>query len=102
MYWNKMIPELSVTNLDKSLTFYKTAGFVVEYDRPENNFPIWIWFTKRRLSSTSVSEAILSKSVLSRIETPEFKCLTDASTSKGEDEASRKSLCIVTIAPDEL
>lgn len=38
MYWNKMIPELSVTNLDKSLTFYKTAGFVVEYDRPENNF----------------------------------------------------------------
>lgn len=38
MYWNKMIPELSVTNLDKSLAFYKTAGFVVEYDRPENNF----------------------------------------------------------------
>lgn len=38
MYWNKMIPELSVTNLDKSLTFYNTAGFVVEYDRPENNF----------------------------------------------------------------
>lgn len=38
MYWNKMIPELSVTNLDKSLNFYKTAGFIVEYDRPENNF----------------------------------------------------------------
>jgi len=38
MYWNKMIPELSVTNLDKSLAFYKTAGFVVEYDRPEDNF----------------------------------------------------------------
>lgn len=33
-----MIPELSVTNLDKSLAFYKTAGFVVEYDRPEDNF----------------------------------------------------------------
>lgn len=38
MYWNKMIPELSVTNLDKSLNFYKTVGFIVEYDRPENNF----------------------------------------------------------------
>ena len=33
-----MIPELSVTNLDKSLNFYKTVGFIVEYDRPENNF----------------------------------------------------------------
>lgn len=38
MYWNKIIPELSVTNLEKSLKFYKTIGFKVEYDRPENKF----------------------------------------------------------------
>lgn len=38
MYWNKIIPELSVTNLSKSLEFYQTAGFKVEYDRPENKF----------------------------------------------------------------
>ena len=38
MYWNKIIPELSVTNLEKSLNFYKTAGFNIEYDRPENKF----------------------------------------------------------------
>ena len=38
MYWNKIIPELSVTNLEKSLKFYKTAGFKLEYDRPENKF----------------------------------------------------------------
>ena len=38
MYWNKIIPELSVTNLEKSLEFYKTAGFKVEYERPENKF----------------------------------------------------------------
>ena len=38
MYWNKIIPELSVTNLEKSLNFYKTAGFKLEYDRPENKF----------------------------------------------------------------
>ena len=38
MYWNKIIPELSVTNLDNSLNFYKTAGFKIEYDRPENKF----------------------------------------------------------------
>jgi len=37
-YWNRTIPELSVTNLDKSLKFYKTAGFKIEYDRPENKF----------------------------------------------------------------
>lgn len=38
MYWNKTIPELSVTNLENSLNFYKTAGFKVEYERPENKF----------------------------------------------------------------
>lgn len=36
--WNKIIPELSVTNLENSLKFYKTAGFKIEYDRPENKF----------------------------------------------------------------
>ena len=38
MYWNKIIPELSVTNLEESLKFYKSAGFKLEYDRPENKF----------------------------------------------------------------
>ena len=38
MYWNKLIPELAVSNLQNSLKFYKTAGFKVEYDRPENKF----------------------------------------------------------------
>lgn len=38
MFWNKIIPEFSVTNLDKSLEFYKTAGFKIEYERPENKF----------------------------------------------------------------
>lgn len=36
--FNKNIPELSVTNLENSLKFYKTAGFKLEYDRPENKF----------------------------------------------------------------
>jgi len=38
LVFNKNIPELSVTNLSKSLDFYKTAGFKIEYERPENNF----------------------------------------------------------------
>ena len=38
MYFNKIIPELSVTNLEKSLKFYKTIGFKVEYERSENKF----------------------------------------------------------------
>ena len=38
MYWNKIIPELSVTNLENSLKFYNTIGFKIEYDRPENKF----------------------------------------------------------------
>ena len=36
--WNNITPELSVTNLENSLNFYKTAGFKLEYDRPENKF----------------------------------------------------------------
>ena len=36
--FSKNIPELSVTNLEKSLAFYKVAGFKIEYDRPENKF----------------------------------------------------------------
>lgn len=36
--FSKNIPELSVTNLENSLKFYKTAGFKIEYDRPENKF----------------------------------------------------------------
>ena len=38
MYWNKIIPELSVTNLEKSLKFYKITGFKIEYERTENKF----------------------------------------------------------------
>ena len=36
--FSKNIPELSVTNLENSLNFYKTAGFKLEYNRPENKF----------------------------------------------------------------
>lgn len=36
--FNQNLPEFSVTNLEKSLEFYITAGFKIEYDRPENRF----------------------------------------------------------------
>ena len=36
--FSKNIPELSVSNLEKSIEFYKTAGFKIEYERPENKF----------------------------------------------------------------
>ena len=38
MKFNKIIPELSITNLENSLKFYKTLGFKIEYERPENKF----------------------------------------------------------------
>jgi hypothetical protein len=38
MYFNKIIPELSVSNLENSLKFYQTAGFKIEYERVENKF----------------------------------------------------------------
>jgi len=38
MYFNKIIPELSVTNLKNSLKFYQSIGFKIEYERIENKF----------------------------------------------------------------
>jgi len=38
MYFNKLIPELSVTNLKNSLKFYQIVGFKIEYERAENKF----------------------------------------------------------------
>ena len=39
MEFNKLIPELYVSNLEDSLKFYiDTVGFKVEYGRPENKF----------------------------------------------------------------
>lgn len=38
MNFNKLIPELSVSNLNNSLSFYKQIGFKIEYERPENKF----------------------------------------------------------------
>lgn len=38
MKFNKLIPELSVTNLKESLKFYQTIGFNIDYERKEDKF----------------------------------------------------------------
>ena len=38
MYFNKIIPEMSVSNLQNSIKFYKTLGFKIEYERTEDKF----------------------------------------------------------------
>jgi len=39
MKFNKLIPELSVTDTQKSLQFYvDTLGFIIDYSRPEDKF----------------------------------------------------------------
>ncbi len=38
LIFSKNIPELSVSNLQKSLAFYQVLGFKIEYERPENKF----------------------------------------------------------------
>ncbi len=39
MKFNQIIPELLVSDIDKSLSFYvKVVGFRIEYSRPENHF----------------------------------------------------------------
>src|SRR3989338_9841338 len=39
MKFNKLVPELSVSNIKKSLHFYtKLLGFKIEYSRPEDKF----------------------------------------------------------------
>ena len=38
MNFNKLIPELSVTNIDKSKEFYLKLGFKIMYERKEDKF----------------------------------------------------------------
>ena len=38
MYFNKTIPELDVTSLEKTVKFYQICGFKIEYERKENKF----------------------------------------------------------------
>jgi hypothetical protein len=38
MKFNKLVPELNVSNFKKSLDFYKLIGFKVEYEREQNKF----------------------------------------------------------------
>lgn len=37
-YWNPLVPELTVTNLERSLLFYRSAGFSVRFQRDEPPF----------------------------------------------------------------
>ena len=55
MFFNKIIPELSVSNLENSLIFYKNIGFKVEYERPENKF-IFISFGEIQFMLQEISE----------------------------------------------
>jgi len=38
MRFNKLIPELTVTNIEKSKTFYENLGFKIMYERKEDKF----------------------------------------------------------------
>lgn len=38
MQFNSLIPELSVTDINKSKEFYLNLGFSIKYERPENKF----------------------------------------------------------------
>ena len=38
MKFNSLLPELSVSNLDKSKEFYLSLGFQIKYEREENKF----------------------------------------------------------------
>jgi hypothetical protein len=37
-YWSPLVPELTVTNLERSVLFYTTAGFSVRFQRDEPPF----------------------------------------------------------------
>ncbi len=38
MKFNSLIPELSVSNIEKSKSFYQELGFKIMYERPEDKF----------------------------------------------------------------
>lgn len=48
MEFNSLIPELSVSNIDKSKQFYLELGFKIKYERPENKF-VFLEFEKNQI-----------------------------------------------------
>ena len=38
MKFNSLIPELSVSNINKSIDFYTSIGFTIIYERKEDKF----------------------------------------------------------------
>ena len=53
MKFNRLIPELSVSDIQKSLQFYtETLGFTVEYSRPKDKF----YFLSREGSQIMIEE----------------------------------------------
>lgn len=38
MEFNSLIPEISVTDINRSKDFYISLGFEIKYERPENKF----------------------------------------------------------------
>jgi len=55
MKFNKLIPELAVTNLAQSLKFYQDLGFKIEYERKESKF-VFLSFEKSQLMIQEVNE----------------------------------------------
>lgn len=48
MKFNSLIPELSVSNIEKSKEFYQSIGFHIVYERKENKF-IFLEFEKNQI-----------------------------------------------------
>jgi len=38
MEFNSLIPEISLTDINRSKDFYISLGFEIKYERPENKF----------------------------------------------------------------
>ena len=55
MKFNSLIPELSVTDISKSLAFYQELGFQVKYQREESKF-YFLEFEENQLMIEQINE----------------------------------------------
>jgi len=62
MKFNRLVPELAVSNIDKSLSFYKKIGFKVEYARKEDKFA-FLSFQGSQIMIEEIEKSNYKKSV---------------------------------------
>ncbi|MBI3243871.1 MAG: VOC family protein [Chloroflexi bacterium] len=107
-YWNPLVPELTVSNIEESLRFYKAVGFSIRFSRNNPDFA-YIELGQAQLMleqehdttwRTDVLERPLGRGVNFQIEVPDIQSVSNSLSAAGFTFFSNPKESWYEIAPD--